>query len=97
MLRIYFNDYYAVNLICSVSLIFIMFYGGFGTNLSAARPVAVQSVVLSTLGVAGTAALVAAFAHWALELSHRLGHLLHRCGLGVQYPAVQKAGAEGAY
>ena len=49
LLRIYFNDYYAVNLICSVSLIFIMFYGGFGTNLSAARPVAVQSVVLSTL------------------------------------------------
>lgn len=68
LLRIYFNDYYAVNLICSVSLIFIMFYGGFGTNLSAARPVAVQSVVLSTLGVAGTAALVAAFAHWALKL-----------------------------
>ncbi len=68
LLHIYFNDYYAVNLICSVSLIFIMFYGGFGTNLSAARPVAVQSVVLSTLGVAGTAALVAAFAHWALKL-----------------------------
>lgn len=68
LLRIHFNDYYTVNLICSVSLIFIMFYGGFGTNLSAARPVAVQSVVLSTLGVAGTAALVAAFAHWALEL-----------------------------
>lgn len=68
LLRIHFNDYYTVNLICSVSLIFIMFYGGFGTNLSAARPVAVQSVVLSTLGVAGTAALVAAFAHWALKL-----------------------------
>lgn len=68
LLHIQFDDYYAVNLICSVSLIFIMFYGGFGTNLSAARPVAVQSVVLSTLGVAGTAALVAAFAHWALKL-----------------------------
>lgn len=68
LLHIRFDDYYAVNLICSVSLIFIMFYGGFGTNLTAARPVAVQSVVLSTLGVAGTAALVAAFAHWALKL-----------------------------
>mgnify|MGYP007092319340 CR=1 FL=1 len=27
LLRIHFNDYYTVNLICSVSLIFIMFYG----------------------------------------------------------------------
>ena len=50
LLHIQFDDYAAVNTICSVSLIFIMFYGGFGTNLTAARPVAVQSVVLSTLG-----------------------------------------------
>ena len=68
ILRIVFNDYAAVNLICSVSLIFIMFYGGFGTNLQAARPVLVQSVVLSTLGVAGTAGAVALFAHLALGL-----------------------------
>ena len=68
LLRIPFDDYAAVNVICSVSLIFIMFYGGFGTNLSAARPVAVQSVVLSTLGVACTAGGVAVFARYALGL-----------------------------
>lgn len=68
LLRIPFNDYGAVNLTCSVSLIFIMFYGGFGTNLRVARPVLGQAVVLSTLGVAGTAGAVAAFAHWALGL-----------------------------
>lgn len=68
ILRIVFNDYAAVNLTCSVSLIFIMFYGGFGTNLRVARPVLGQAVVLSTLGVAGTAVAVAAFAHWALGL-----------------------------
>lgn len=68
LLRIPFDDYAAVNVICSVSLIFIMFYGGFGTNLSAARPVAVQSVVLSTLGVACTAGGVAVFARYALDL-----------------------------
>ena len=68
LLRIPFNDYNAANVICSVSLIFIMFYGGFGTNLKAARPVVVQSVILSTLGVAGTAGLVAVFAHYALSL-----------------------------
>lgn len=68
LLRIPFDDYDAVNVICSASLIFIMFYGGFGTNLNAARPVVVQSVVLSTLGVAGTAGAVAVFAHLALGL-----------------------------
>lgn len=68
LLHIQFDDYAAVNTICSVSLIFIMFYGGFGTNLTAARPVAAQSVVLSTLGVACTAGGVALFAHLALKL-----------------------------
>ena len=68
LFRIVFNDYAAVNLICSVSLIFIMFYGGFGTNLQAAKPVLLQSVVLSTVGVAGTAGAVALFAHLALGL-----------------------------
>ena len=68
LLRIPFDDYDAANVICSASLIFIMFYGGFGTNLNAARPVVVQSVVLSTLGVAGTAGAVATFAHLALGL-----------------------------
>lgn len=69
LLHIQFDDYVAVNAICSVSLIFIMFYGGFGTNLSAARPVAVQSVVLSTLGVACTAGSVAVFVHLVFDLS----------------------------
>ena len=68
LLRIPFDDYDAANVICSASLIFIMFYGGFGTNLNAARPVVVQSVVLSTLGVAGTAGAVAVFAHLVLGL-----------------------------
>lgn len=69
LFHISFDDYEAVNLICSASLVIIMFYGGFGTNLKAARPVVVQSVVLSTLGVAGTAAAVGVFAHGVLGLS----------------------------
>lgn len=68
LLRIAFNDYEMVNGICSISLIFIMFYGGFGTNLSAARPVLVRSALLSTLGVAGTAGMVGVFSHFALQL-----------------------------
>ncbi len=68
LFRIPFDDYAGVNLICSFSLVIIMFYGGFGTNLKAARPVAVQAGVLATLGVAGTAGAVGLFAHLALEL-----------------------------
>ena len=67
LLRISFDNYAVVNLICSTSLIFIMFYGGFGTNLRAARPVLAKSVLLSTLGVAGTAGMVGAFTHFVLK------------------------------
>ena len=67
LLRIFFDNYAVVNLICSTSLIFIMFYGGFGTNLRAARPVLAKSVLLSTLGVAGTAGMVGAFTHFVLK------------------------------
>ena len=68
LLRISFDNYEVVNMICSASLIFIMFYGGFGTNLTAARPVIIPSVLLSTVGVAGTAAFVGLFAHFVLKL-----------------------------
>ena len=69
ILKIPFNDYTAVNTICSVALIFIMFYGGFGTNIRTAYPVLAQSVIMSTLGVVGTAVLVAVFSHFVLNLS----------------------------
>ncbi len=51
---------------CSVALIFIMFYGGFGTRLESARPVIFPASVLSTVGVAMTAALVGLFCHFVL-------------------------------
>ena len=69
LFRLPFDDFHAAEQICSVALIFIMFYGGFGTRWAAARPVAAQALVLSTLGVAATALLTAAFCHLALRLS----------------------------
>lgn len=69
ILKIVFNDYSVVNLICSTCLIFIMFYGGFGTNIKTAKPVLTQSVIMSTLGVIGTAGAVAVFSHYVLNLS----------------------------
>ncbi|MDO5141206.1 MAG: potassium/proton antiporter [Eubacteriales bacterium] len=68
LLKIQFNDYRTTETICSLSLIFIIFYGGFGTNLKQAKPVIAQSAVLSTLGVAAAAAAVGLFAHMVLGL-----------------------------
>lgn len=68
LLRIPFDNYAAADSICTVSLIFIMFYGGFGTNVQAAKPVLAKSVLMSTLGVVLTAAGVGAAAHLLLKL-----------------------------
>lgn len=55
IMKIPFDDYYITEYICSFALIFIMFYGGFNTKWSLAKPVAVKAVCLSTLGVVITA------------------------------------------
>ncbi len=66
LVRIPFDDFDIAQQICSVALIFIMFYGGFGTRWEAARPVAVPSAMLSTVGVLITAGLTAVFCQLAL-------------------------------
>ena len=58
---IYFDNYQLASSICSIALIFIMFYGGFGTNWNMAKPVAVQSILMSSLGVVITAGLTGLF------------------------------------
>ena len=74
--RIPFDDYDIVNHISTIALIFIIFYGGFGTNWKAAKPVAVQSILLSTLGVFATAALTGVFCHFVLGFSWLEGLLV---------------------
>ena len=64
------------NTLCSAALIFIMFYGGFGTNWKAARPIAVEAGLLATLGVFATAGLVGTFCHYALSWSWQQSLLL---------------------
>ena len=59
--KISFDDYQFSELICSVSLIFIMFYGGFGTNIKEAGPVIPRAVLLSTAGVLFTAGITGLF------------------------------------
>ena len=47
LFRIPFEDFQFAEQICTVALIFIMFYGGFGTNWNAARRVAPCALLLS--------------------------------------------------
>ncbi|MDY5023492.1 MAG: potassium/proton antiporter [Candidatus Egerieousia sp.] len=61
------NDYgELIGDICSISLVFVMFYGGFGTRWSSVRAVIGESALLASAGVVVTAASVALFCHYAL-------------------------------
>lgn len=68
IVKIQFDNYFFAQEICSIALIFIMFYGGFGTNLKEAKPVAVKSILLSSVGVVFTAFLTGLFCHYALSI-----------------------------
>lgn len=68
ILKIPFDNYSFAEQICSIALIFIMFYGGFGTNWNQAKSVAVKSILLSTVGVVITSGLTGAFCHFALHI-----------------------------
>ncbi|MCZ7694537.1 cation:proton antiporter [Mediterraneibacter gnavus] len=74
--KIPFDDYELSEAICSVSLLFVMFYGGFGTNLKTAKPVMGKAFLLSTAGVVMTAALVGAAAHVLLGVGWMEGILI---------------------
>lgn len=67
LFKIPFDNFAFAEQLCSTSLIFIMFYGGFGTNLKAARSVAVPAILLSSLGVVITAGLVGVFCYFVLK------------------------------
>ncbi len=69
IMKIPFDDYYITEYICSFALIFIMFYGGFNTKWSLAKPVAVKAVCLSTLGVVITACVTALLCYLLLRFS----------------------------
>ena len=61
------NDYgELIGDICSIALVFVMFYGGFGTRWRSVRPVIGESALLASAGVVVTAASVAFFCHFAL-------------------------------
>ena len=73
---IYFDNYELASDICSIALIFIMFYGGFGTNWKMAKPIAVQSILMSSLGVVITAGLTVLFSSIVFKTSLLEGLLI---------------------
>jgi potassium/hydrogen antiporter len=73
--RIEFDDYQFAFRVGVLALALILFDGGLNTPLTAVRKAAAPAGVLATIGVAGTAALVAAGAH-ELGLTWREGLLL---------------------
>jgi len=66
LLKVPFESLDFAQQVCTAALIIIMFYGGFGTSWSRARPVALKAGLLSSLGVVMTAALVGLFCRFAL-------------------------------
>ena len=77
--KIPFEDYNLAETGCSAALIFIMFYGGFGTNWHKAKPVAVKSILLSSFGVVTTAVLTGFFCHLVLGMDIMGGMLIGAC------------------
>lgn len=61
------NTSWLVGDISTIALIFIMFYGGFGTRWKSARPVILEAGLLATVGVALTAVFVGLFCHLVLK------------------------------
>lgn len=64
-----FANYALADKIANVSLMIIMFYGGFGTNWPMAKPVAKPAIVLSSLGVVATAFGTGLFAYMVLDMN----------------------------
>ena len=74
--KIPFDNSIIMEQIATIALIFIIFYGGFGTKWTTAKPVVVKAVVLSTLGVILTALFVGLFCYYILKLPILISFLI---------------------
>ena len=76
LVGIYFDNFELTKQLCSLALVFIMFYGGFGTKWKLAKPVATPSILMSSLGVIITAGLTGLFCHLVAKTSMLEGLLI---------------------
>lgn len=76
LFHIKFENFEFVEQFCTIALIFIIFYGGFGTNWKEAKKIAKQSLLLSSAGVILTAFFVGMFCHFVLKIQWYEGLLI---------------------
>lgn len=71
-----FDNFLFADQFATVALMVIMFYGGFGTNWNMAKPVAKESIILSSLGVVVTAIITGFFCYFVLGFELLEGMLI---------------------
>lgn len=76
IVKIPFDDFGQAEKICSTALVFIMFYGGFGTNFQAAKPILPKAITMATAGVVLTAGITGVFCYLVLGMSLQEGLLM---------------------
>ena len=85
---------------CTVALIFIMFYGGFGTRWDAVKPVVWEAGLLASVGVSGVDGSVLSFCP-SLGLgagpAARGRPQFYGCRIGVLHPPFQTVGPAEQY
>lgn len=64
-----FTDYEFSNQVASLALMFIIFYGGFGTKWKMSQPVAKESIILSFVGTILTALITGYFIYLVFDFS----------------------------
>lgn len=83
-----FNNFEFIESLSSIALVVIMFYGGFGTRWSMAKPVFKEASVLSFFGVIITALLTGLFIHYVLGFSLLEGMLIGSIVGSTDYASV---------
>ena len=68
VLKISFDDYDLTSKLCSIGLLFIIFYGGFCTKKPENKTIAIQAILLSSLGTILTAGFVFLFCNFILKI-----------------------------
>lgn len=68
ILKLSFDDYDLTSKLCSIGLLFIIFYGGFCTKKPENKDVTAQAVILSSFGTVLTAAICTLFCHYVLKM-----------------------------
>lgn len=96
VLGISFDDTRFTALIGNLALIFILFAGGFDTNIKAVAPILKVSIVLATLGVVVTALILGLFIYlllgWTLLESFLLGAIISSTDAAAVFAILRSRG-----